>query len=292
MINILPILHNLSFMLLFWTELLGKLGMTTASPPAPFFHPSASICQDAETGAGLALYCPSKYSWAALNYVKNTSSQRQKYDQDLWGYTGASSMSFASAPFHGEGRMAGSKPPVVSSPWKRTQLWERSCRVLVLLGCAEQASWGWERAHTDLNFSVGGKKIIFVALQPLGVYSVCSNKGSSAVQGTRIYSNALKRRCSSSQSRAALAEGFPALWHTNCPNGGSLALPCAPTPPAVPWRWRNWGECKKALECLSSIPRCSVALLHVLIVNSQHQLIIEKVDVLRAKFGIAEARKF
>lgn len=142
------------------------------------------------------------------------------------------------------------------------------------------------------TFLLVEKNIIFVALQPLGVYSMCSNKGSSAVQGTRIYSNALKRRCPSSQSRAALAEGFPALWHTNCPNGGSSALPCAPTPPAVPWRWRNWGECKKALECLSSIPRCSVALLHVLIVNSQHQLIIEKVDVLRAKFGIAEARKF
>lgn len=35
-----------------------------------------------------------------------------------------------------------------------------------------------------------------------------------------------------------------------------------------------------------------MALLHVFIVNVQHRLVIEKLDVLRAIFGIAEARKF
>ena len=89
---------------------------------------------------------------------------------------------------------------------------------------------------------------------------------------------------------------FPLIWHYlfgNCPTDGFEALSSAPT-----WRQRKlkrmrgiWSDLVKCW-LLGSIPRCSVALLYVFVVNFQHRLIIEKLDVLRAIFGIAEARKF
>lgn len=146
-------------MLLFLTRAFGKTGNDNTSPSPTVSSSSINIsgCRDrSRLWAGLALYCPSNYSWATLNYVRNTSSQRQKHDQDLWGCTEASSLSFPHAPFHKEGRMdveSGSKPPVDSSPCQRGD--GAPTRVLVLPRWAEQASWwGWVWAHMELNFAV------------------------------------------------------------------------------------------------------------------------------------------
>lgn len=110
---------------------------------------------------------------------------------------------------------AGSKLPVDSFPCQRDSA--GFGELLQCLGAPEVCrlhgaadGFGSELTWTSA-LAVGGKTIIFVTLQMLGVYFVCSNEGPSEVQGIRIYSSALKRQCSHTQSRAALAEGLSAL---------------------------------------------------------------------------------
>lgn len=165
MINILPLLHNLSSgkNAAFLNRGFGKTGNenTSPSPIVSSLNINISGCRDrSRLWAGLALYCPSNYSWAALNYVKNTSSRRQKYDQGLWGCTEAPSMSFASAPFHREGRMdveAGRKPPVDSSPYQRDSALGE---LLQLLGAAKVCRAGFLELQMSLATSSQGHELL------------------------------------------------------------------------------------------------------------------------------------
>lgn len=161
MINILPILHHLAFdknAAFFDQNFWENWEWQHLHEPHCLIlqHQYLRMQRQSRLWAGLALYCPSNYGWAALNYVRSTSSQRQKHDQDFWGCTEASSLSFPCAPFHKEGRMvveSGSKPPVDSSPCQRGD--GAPTRALVLPRWAEQASWwGWVWAHMELDFAV------------------------------------------------------------------------------------------------------------------------------------------
>lgn len=140
-------------------------------------------------------------------------------------------------------------------PWRREDGWlQASCGFIPLAedSAGSWCFWGMQSRLHGVTGEVGYELTptwTFLLVEKISFLWLCGCLGFilCAVQGTRIYSSALKRRCSSSQSRAALAEGLPALWHTNCPNGGSSALPCAPTPPAVPRRWRELGGMQESL---------------------------------------------
>lgn len=109
------------------------------------------------------------------------------------------------------------------------------------------------------------------------------------------------------QEQAVATPSFPtrplSLYMTPCiwelPKWRLRGSPLCPNPSSYPTETEKaegkergiWGDLVKCW-LLGSIPRCSVALLYVFVVSFQHRLIIEKLDVLRAIFGIAEARKF